>query len=610
MTEAKSRRPTDWRVHGALLLLLCVTFAVYAPVLQHGFVEWDDPYYVTENAHVRAGLSASGAVWAFTSRELANWHPVTWLSHMVDVSLFGMAPGGHHLTSLLLHLVNTLLLFVALRRMTGSPWRSLTVAALFALHPLHVESVAWVSERKDVLSTTFWLLALWAYASYAERAGPVRYVLVALAFGLGLMAKPMLVSLPLTLLILDGWPLARVVGSGFSAWSPRVVEKLPLVAMSLAVSASAWVAQRSAGAITDTPLATKLANVVLGYFGYLVNMIWPARLSAFYPYELSPAFGEVAVAAAVLVAVSVGVWFGRSRPYLLAGWLWYLVTLAPVSGLVRIGQQQMADRYSYVPLIGVFVMLVWSAAELVARKPGARLLSQTSAVAAVMVIAVLALGARRQVGYWRDGVTLWERAIEVGGNSTVSQNNLGVALQKAGRLDEAATAFAEAVRLEPRNAKAHANLANVRFMQGRYAEAIVSYEEALRLDPANTQARRDLAKTHFNQANSAWREGHLDAALLQYREAIRWAPEDASYHRALGMAMVQKGQARDAVYAFEESLRLDPGNPTTHDALAIALFDCGDYAGAWREVRACRQRGGTPTASLVQALSQRMAEPR
>jgi tetratricopeptide (TPR) repeat protein len=597
-------------VHGALLLILGVTFAVYAPVLRHGFVEWDDPYYVTENVHVQTGLTASGAVWALTSRDLANWHPVTWLSHMADVSFFGMDPHGHHLTSVILHLLNTLLLFVAFQRMTQSPWRSLAVAALFALHPLHVESVAWVSERKDVLSTTFWLLALWAYARFAEQPGTLRYSLVALIFGLGLLAKPMLVSLPLTLLILDGWPLARVAESRFSAWWPRVLEKLPLVAMSLAVSVSAWVAQRSAGAITDTPLATKLANVVLGYVGYLKLTIWPAKLAAFYPYELQPALGEVAVAAAILVAVSVGVWFGRRRPYLLAGWLWYVITLAPVSGLVRIGQQQMADRYSYVPLVGVFVALVWGARRRCGASSSRTCRPRATALVGVLIIAALALGARRQVGTWGNGITLWEHAIEVGGNSTVSQNNLGVALQKAGRLDEAAAHYAEAVRLEPKHAKALANLANVRFTQGRYAEAIVSYEEALRLDPGNAQARRDLAKAHFNLANSAWREGRLDQALLEYREAIRWAPEDASYHRALGMAMVQKGQSRDAVYAFEESLRLDPENPTTHDALAVALFDCGDYEGAWREVQACRQRGGTPTASLVQALSQKMPEPR
>jgi tetratricopeptide (TPR) repeat protein len=588
-------------VQAAVVLLLGVTFAVYAPALRHGFVEWDDPYYVTENVHVREGLTASGAWWAFTSHELANWHPVTWLSHMSDVSLYGLAPWGHHLTSLLLHLANTLLLFVVLRRMTGSPWRSLAVASLFAVHPLHVESVAWVSERKDVL---------WAYARFAEQPGTLRYSLVALSFGLGLMSKPMLVSLPLTLLILDGWPLARVAESRFSAWWPRVVEKLPLAAMSLAVTVSAWVAQRSAGAITDTPLATKLANVVLGYFGYLKLTIWPAKLAAFYPYELQPAFGEVAVAAAVLVAVSVGVWLGRSRPYLLAGWLWYVITLAPVSGLVRIGQQQTADRYSYVPLVGVFVMLVWGAFDVAARVLPARVAQRAAALVGMLVIAALALGARRQVSTWENGISLWEHAIEVGGNSTVSQNNLGVALQKAGRLDDAASHFAEATRLEPRNARAHANLAIARFTQGRYTEAIVSYEAALRLDPGNAQARRDLAKTHFNLANSAWREGWLDQALIEYREAIRWAPEDASYHRALGMAMVQKGQSRDAVYAFEESLRLDPVNPTTHDALAIALFDCGDYEGAWREVQACRQRGGTPTASLVEALSRRMPEPK
>jgi len=610
VTEARARPSTDWWIRGAVLLVLLVTFAVYAPVLRHGFVEWDDPYYVTENSHVRAGLNASGVAWAFTSREHANWHPLTWLSHMADVSLFGMSPWGHHLTSVLLHLANTLLLFLALRRMTRAPWRSLTVAALFAMHPLHVESVAWVAERKDVLSTTFWMAALWAYARYAERPGRARYALVALAFAFGLMAKPMLVSLPLTLLILDGWPLRRVGEGRLADWWPRVIEKLPLIAMSLAVSITAWVAQRSAGAISDTPLATRLANAVLGYAGYLEKTIWPTGLCAFYPYDLHPSAAAVAMSAGVLVLLCAAVWFGRRRAYLPAGWLWYLVTLAPVSGLVRIGQQQMADRYSYVPLIGVFVMLVWGAAELLARVRDVRFARAAGTAGPVLVLAILAMGAGQQVRTWENGITLWERAIAVGGNSTVSQNNLGVALQKTGRLDEAASHFAEATRLEPRHARAHANLGNMRFTQGRYAEAIAAYETALSLDPGQVTWRRELAKSHYNLANATWRDGRLDEAVREYREAIRSTPEDASFHRALGVALLQQGRHDDALGVLQESLRLDPENAATHELLANALFQRGDYAGAWREVQACRARGGSPKAAFIEELGRRMPEPR
>ena len=347
----------------ALLLLLLVAFAAFEPVLHNGFVGWDDTSYVTENAHVRAGLSAGGIAWAFTSTEQANWHPLTWVSHMLDVSLFGLAPWGHHLTSLLFHLLNTLLLFIALDQLSGSPWRSLAVAALFALHPLHVESVAMLGERKDVLSTAFWFAALWAYARFVERPSATRYALVALAFGLGLMAKPMLVSLPLTLLVLDYWPLRRGGGGGLRAAWALAVEKTPLFAMSLASCIVTWIAQRSyAGAVTNTPISARVATAVLGYSGYLEKTLWPAGLTAFYPYREAPPAVEVAVKAAALVLLSAAIaWLGRRRPYLAAGWLWYLVTLVPVIGLVRIGQQEMADRYTYVPLVGVFVMLVWGA---------------------------------------------------------------------------------------------------------------------------------------------------------------------------------------------------------------------------------------------------------
>ena len=610
MNRAQAPPASDWPVRVAVLLVLLATFTVYAPVLRHGFVEWDDPYYVVENSHVQAGLTARGVAWAFTSREHSNWHPLTWVSHMLDVSLFGPEPWGHHLTNLLLHLANTWLLFLAFRRMTGAPWRSLMVAALFALHPMHVESVAWVAERKDVLSTMFWMLALWLYARHAERPGPGRYALVALAFGLGLMAKPMLVSLPLTLLILDGWPLQRVGDGGLRGWWPRLVEKLPLVAMSLAVSITAWVTQRSGGAITDTPIAIRLANSVLNYAGYLEKTFWPQGLSAFYPYRLHPPAAEVAMSAAVLVTLTAAVWWGRHRAYLPAGWLWYLVTLLPVIGIVRIGQQQMADRYSYVPLIGVFVMIAWGAGELAERARGFTGARRVAGVLAVLLVGALALAASRQVRTWESGVTLWERVLATGGSSTVSHNNLGVALQKAGRFDEAASQLREAIRLEPRHARAHSNLGNVQFAQGRYAEAIRTYDEALRLDPGHQETRRNMAKSHYNIGNAMWREGRVDSAVARYREAVRWTPEDAGLQRALGLALVQRERHEEAIGVLQESLRLDPDNAATHDALALALFHHGDFAGAWREVQACRARGGTPTASLVEALGQKMAEPR
>jgi Tfp pilus assembly protein PilF len=557
----------------ALAALLLVTFAVYSPVLRHGFVEWDDPFYVTENPHVRAGLTAGGVAWAFTSTQLANWHPLTWLSHMLDVSLFGLAPAGHHLTSLLLHLANTLLLYLALERLTHAPWRSLGVAALFALHPLHVESVAWVAERKDVLSTAFWFAALWAYAAYAERPGLARGLPVTLCLALGLLAKPMLVTLPLTLLIVDFWPLQRTREP--RALRSLVVEKLPLFALSLAASVIAWLAQRSFGATTDSPLAARLATAVLGGLGYLEKTLWPMNLAAFYPYRPHPPILEVVTKAAALVLITAAVaWLGRRRAYLTAGWLWYLVTLLPVIGLVRIGQQEMADRYTYVPLVGVFVMVVWGAGAWVEHARAPALARRAATTATVLVAGVLAFGATRQVTTWRDGITLWEHALAAGGNSTVARTNLGVALEKAGRFEEAATHFEEAIRLEPRNARAHANLGDVLFALGRYADAARAFEQALLLDPADERTRQSLAMTHYNHANHEWRAGRLDAAAAEYREGLRWRPDDAGFHRALGMVLAQAGHRDDAVAALRRSLELDPANVYTQDALR-RLLDAG-----------------------------------
>jgi len=594
---APSRAPA-----AALIALLVVTLVAYAPVLRHGFVEWDDTFYVTENPHVRAGLTAGGIAWAFTSTQLANWHPLTWMSHMLDVSVYGLAPRGHHLTSLLLHLANTLLLFVALRRLTHAPWPSFAVAALFALHPLHVESVAWVSERKDVLSTACWFAALWAYARFVERPGAGRYALVAACFVLGLLAKPMVVTLPLTLLLLDVWPLRRATGGPASMW-PLVVEKLPLLALSLAAAAIAWLAQRSFGAVTDTPVTVRLATAVLGTAGYLAKLVWPIHLAAFYPWRAHPPAAEVALSAAVLVLVTAVAWLGRRRAYLPVGWLWYLVTLAPVSGLVRIGQQEMADRYTYVPLVGVFVMLAWGAADLAPRLPSRARAAVTTA--ALLLAAALVVGTTRQVATWRDGVTLWEHALVVGGNSTVSQTNLGVALEKAARYDEAAAHLTEAVRLEPRNARALVDLADVEFARGRWAEAASGYARALELDPEDAATRQSLAMTHYNLGNREWRAGRLDAAASEYREGLRWRPDDAGFHRALGMVLAEQGRHAEAVASLERSLALDPGNVFTHDALAIALFQSGDVAGAAREADSVRARGGTPRPWLVEQLERR-----
>src|SRR6059036_456916 len=388
-------------------LVVLGTLAVFAPALRHGFVNYDDPEYVTENPRVRAGLSWAGLGWAFAAPHAANWHPLTWLSHMLDAQLFGLAPAGHHATSVLLHATSAALLFEVLAGMTGTPWRSAFVAAVFALHPLRVESVAWVSERKDVLAGFFWMLALAAYARYARRRGAADYVLVVAAFVLGLLAKPMVVTLPLVLLLLDVWPLRR-------PWTIALVwEKLPLVLLAAAASALTVVAQRGAGAMASLeslPLAARMAEAVVAFRAYLEKTFWPARLAVFYPHRPLP-IGEVAASCVVLLVVSaLAIRERRRRPWLLVGWLWYLVALLPVVGLVKVGEQAMADRFSYLPQIGVLLMIAWAAAD----AGGSRAVASAGGV--VALAACVALTAR-QLDIWRDSVSLFAHA------SAVSRDN-------------------------------------------------------------------------------------------------------------------------------------------------------------------------------------------
>ncbi len=464
-----SRRRTATAAVIALALAALVA-AVYAPVRHFDFVQLDDPAYVTENPRVLRGLTLDGAAWALTTGHAANWHPVTWLSHMLDVELFGVAAGPHHLTNLLLHAANTLLLFGLLLRMTGALWRSAFVAALFGIHPLHVESVAWVAERKDVLSTLFWLLTTWAYVAYVRARAPrrtVAYVLALLLFAVGLMAKPMLVTLPFTLLLLDWWPLGRwdaATPPRSSLW-PLVREKIPFFALAAASSVATFVVQQRGGAVSavgSEPSALRLQNALVSAVAYLRDMVWPAGLTMIYPFPSSIPAWHVAAACLVVGGVSFAAWrLARSHPFLAVGWLWYLGTLVPVLGLVRVGLQARADRYTYVPLIGVFIALAWGGAALAGRVrlrlPGRPALQSAAlAVLAAAVVLALALAARQQVGYWKDNVTLWTRAtvLTLHMDEYEAHMSLGATLADQGRTDEALRHFAEAVRLRPDSAEA------------------------------------------------------------------------------------------------------------------------------------------------------------
>jgi hypothetical protein len=479
--------PRKWVVlAGAALVTLVV--AIYAPVGQFGFLNLDDDQYVTQNQWVRAGLTTEGVTWAFTAFHAANWHPLTWLSHMADVELFGLDPGRHHQVNVLLHALDTVLLFLFLLLATGATWRSALAAALFAVHPLHVESVAWISERKDVLSTLFWLVTCLAWLGYVRRPSPARYAGVMVAYGLGLLAKPMLVTLPLVLLLLDAWPLRRLPRG--RPWvrglRPLVMEKLPMLAMAAASTLVTWLAQSRGGGVLDTvglSLPVRLGNAMLSAATYLWQSVWPARLAALYPHPGLLPSGlsgvQVAVSSMVLLGLSaVAAWQWRPRPWLGVGWLWFLVTLLPVVGIVQVGDQGHADRYTYVPLIGIFVALAWSV-------PFASSRSGRAAVgaASMLVIGGLSLQARRQVSTWRDSVTMFEHAISMTDGNYHAWRGLGSAHLAAGRLDRAIPALQESLRLQPEDPNTWMNLGFATFRAGRPPESRAAFEQALRRNP-------------------------------------------------------------------------------------------------------------------------------
>ena len=579
-------------------LLGVVTVGALWPVAGSGFLSYDDDQYVTRNPHVQQGLTPSSLAWACTTTRAANWHPLTWFSHMLDWQLYGDRAPGHHRTSLLLHVAGTLLLFLVLETMTGSLGRSAFVAALFAVHPLHVESVAWVAERKDVLSGVFWMLATWAYVFWVRRPGALRYVLLVLAFALGLAAKPMLVTLPFTLLLLDVWPLARWRGS-WREWGRLVLEKLPLLALSIASSAVTLFAQRRGGAIgslASYPLSIRLENALVSYVVYLKRAIVPAGLSVFYPHgHVSPPAWQIAVSALVLAVGTILAIRLRARsPYLLVGWLWYLGTLVPVIGLVQVGSQAMADRYTYVPLVGIFVIAAWGLADLAPK--GARWLP-----AGAVVVLVLAVLANVQARHWRDSVTLFRHALAVDGENFMAHHTLGVELVRMGRIEEALAHYAEVVRIRPGFAKTHTSLANVHLSQGRLDEAGGEAREAIRLDP-------NQALAHSCLGAILARQGRGGEAVEYYERALSIDPEDAQVHNNLGVVLVGLGRMEAAIPHFESAVRLLPDYGIAHGNLAAGLLARGRYTEAWKEARRARQLGSAVPPEILRDLASKLPE--
>jgi len=547
----------------AIVLILVVAATVaHHRVLRAEFLLHDDDLYVTDNAVVRDGLTIRGVAWAFTTGRAANWHPVTWLSHMLDVELFGLNFTGHHAVGLALHALNAALLYAALRYMTRAAWPSALVAALFAIHPIHVETVAWVAERKGLLSTTFWMLTMVLYARYVNRPSRTRYGLVALFLALGLMAKQMLVTLPFVLLLLDCWPLERMPDR--TALRACLCEKIPFIALSGVFCVVAFVAQRAGGAMefaeTLSP-ADRVANALVSYWRYAGKAVWPWHLSPIYPHprDTTPLW-QAAVAAIALVSASAGaLYFARRRPYLAVGWLWYVGTLVPVIGLVQVSYTSMADRYAYVPLVGLYIAVAWGLRE-VAQRSTSRAVG--ASVLAVLVVSALGVLTFRQSAYWRDSESLFRQAVRAVPDNAPARIHLGIVYMGENRHAEAVSQFEAAVKADPQSVKALTGLGAAYRSVGRLEDAVAAHEAALRVDPNQSVPHANIGVALIELDRPERAEGHL-------REAVRLDPDNAHAHLFLGVAMARQGEHTEAKAHVRQALRLQPDYPLATDVLAL-----------------------------------------
>jgi len=548
----------------ACLFLTLVVIGVFEPIRYNDFVQSDDATYITDNPHVTGGINRQSIIWAFTTFHMGHWHPLTWLSHMLDCRLFGLNPLGHHLHNLLLHLINTLLLFFVLQRFTGAFWRSAFVAAAFALHPLRVESVAWAADRKDLLSTVFWLLTMWAYLRYARRPQLGIYLVMFAFFVLGLLAKAMLVTLPFILLLLDYWPLGRLrwkgpsrakkellpkTGSSAPPHMPLsltrlIMEKIPLIILVPFSVVIGSLAQDKSQAMIDIrlfPLMDRITNAIVYYVRYLGKICFPNNLASLYlinpkPYPL----WQVGLCLLLLVGITLLAFYLRRRqPYLLVGWLWFWVILLPVIGLLQSGLQAIADRYTYLPSIGIFIMLAWGLEELLRKW---RYQKVVLGLSACLALGALTLATRVQLSYWTNNYTLSEHALKVTKNNYLMHNDFGNSLAAQGRFDEAISHFQEALRIYPDFPEAYYNLANTLFATGRLDEAVTCYRMLLQFQPEET--RLDFAKVYNNLGVALAAIGRLDEAIIQFRQALQITPDNLEAKNNLARALQSKSRIK------------------------------------------------------------------
>jgi len=599
MDEPVSRADEKKRTLLIVLVLVFLTFTTYSQVRYHQFIHFDDREYVLKNGNLAQGFSPAGMKWALTNTDVGHWHPLTWLSHMLDYRIFGFNAGGHHWTSLMIHLANVILLFFVLKGMTGALWRSAFVAALFAIHPLNVESVAWVAERKNVLSTFFWFSTMAAYLFYVRKPAIGRYIWVFAALTVGLTAKPMLVTLPFVLLLLDYWPLGRMRllstegdGRGFYSdcpscpsscgkvsWKSLVFEKIPLlvpVALSMVLTLAAAKSVETLAPLELLPVYNRLTGVAVAYATYLDKLFWPHNLALFYPHPGLWPMPTVILSFLTLLVITIAVLRDfRRHPYLLVGWFWYLGTLVPVIGLVQVGSQAFADRYAYIPLIGLFIMMTWGGHDLFqGHRYGKRLLP---ALAAGILLVLLPI-AWKQVAYWRNTDALFGHAIHVTRNNSLAHNNLGAALLEAGRNNEALDHFRAAIEIKRDYSQAHNNMGLALAREGRYPEAIESYRRALQFKP-------DDWLVHFNLAHILSTCGRHEEAFDHYREALKHAPREAALYNSLGNALSKRGNGEAALLYYRKGLQFQPGHAGIYNNMGMILVRLGRLEEAERSFR-------------------------
>lgn len=640
----KTNKKRNYRLMYVCLILVILTLFTYWQVRNFDFVNYDDDKYITNNRHVNTGLKIENIEWASQSTQASNWHPITWVSLMVDAELFGLKAGYFHLANLFLHILNSLLLLLVLYKMTGALWRSAAVAVLFAIHPLHVESVAWVAERKDVLSTFFMMLSLWAYIHYVGKPGFKRYALVFILFALGLMSKPMVVTFPFVLLLLDYWPLQRFSlynanelpsNSGRKVIAGLIYEKIPLFLLAGISVILTIIAQGAEITIMQKiPLELRIENALVAYCGYIVKMIWPSSLAVLYPYPEFISLWQVLGAVILLMFISgLAIYTVNRFPYFVVGWLWYLGTLVPVIGLVQVGVQSMADRYTYIPFIGLFVVLVWVVSDITARLPYRK---YVLTVVFTIIVSLLVLVTWSQLGYWKNSYVLFNRALAVTEKNYVMHCNLAVLLAGEGKVQDATFHYNEALRIKPDDADTNFNLGNLLAGQGKLEEAIVRYHaalvskpkfamaynnlgiayvqtgngekaieqfsEAVKIDPNYLNAQENLKtalsrqeklkestsikkteKTesvntfqgHMEAGNSLLGKGDLDGAINHFKAALKLNPDNLNAHVSIGLALGYKHNFEEAITHFRKAIKINSKIPEIYNSLAVALSYTG-----------------------------------